>query len=110
MGRTFGLDRQHLAALGRVAVGNKAKIGPGAAVGDHPQAAVARDPGVTLELGRVGVEHGGPAGLDQGEQAALGIAVVGQGGVIVEVVLGQVGEAGCAQAHAIEAVLVQAVA
>ncbi len=58
----------------------------------------------------VGVQHGGAGARQQGlEQPQLGRAVAAHGAVIVQVVLGEVGEAGGRQAHAVQAPLVDAV-
>ncbi len=57
----------------------------------------------------IGVEHGGRAARQQGfEQPQLGRPVGPHGAMIVEVVLGQIEEAGGGEAHAVEPALVDA--
>ena len=89
-----GVDREVLAAARQGPAVDQAQVGRGMAVGDDRKAARAAAPGVDLELRHVGVEHRDAIGIDQVEQPRLGLAVSLQGRVIVEVVLGQVGEAG----------------
>ena len=60
---------------------------------------------------RVGVQHRGAARRQQAvEQPRLGREVDVHGAVVVEMVLGQVGEAGRGESHAVEPALVEAVA
>ena len=63
-----------------------------------------------FELGHIGVEHGGSAGGHHDlEQAQLGGEVVLGSGVIVKMILGQVGEGGGGDLDAVQAALVEAV-
>ena len=78
---------------------------------DQPQSACAGDLRRFLARLGVDVEHGGLARLQQlGEQAHLGAEIVGEVGVVVEMVAGDVGEAAGRDLHAVEAELVEAVA
>ncbi len=101
-------DRQAL-ALGRGLAGDQAQALARFAHRQHRLAVHHRPGGEGGEIGRVGVQHGGRAPRQQGfEKPQLGRPVGVHAGMVVEVVLAEVGEAGGGEMKAVQPPLVEA--